>query len=209
MKRNFKFFGIIMILPFVLFACNTQTSRNETRNNLSNLSEEMQDVVQTIDEAIAVNDISEFENKTEDAVNSLDKKIDDYLDEMDKAERRIERNTQNLVIDMKKKSAEVEFKLALLDQDDDRVWNQDEAQPDGSGMQTSQRNITSDGSVSAAQADRTVAGNRTAEDEGTTDRDRTRLYGSNMVEDIKEDLRELKSDVDQFMQTSLAYQETE
>ncbi len=217
MKRTLNLLAIITLFSFILAACGGQTGRKDTKSDMSDLAEGMQEVIQNIDEAISSNDISEFKNKADDAVGSLDSKIDDYLNEMDKAERRIDKNTQNLVIEMKQKNVEVELKLALLEQDDTKRRD--------SGTQAYQSDDTRDvsattqqGATSTLPSDRTVADDRTITSDGRigtggdlkrdAETDRAEMYGSQMVDGIKDDLRELKRDVEQFMQTSLSYTDT-
>lgn len=197
MKKTFNVIVFITTFALALAACGGQSGRKDNRSDLSDLSEDMQEVVQNIDEAISTNEVSDFKDKTENVINSLDKRIDDYLNEMDKVERRVEKNTQNLVIEMKQKKVEVELKLALLEQDDN--W------PEESGTDASQRD--------AALSDKTAVNDRpeiTSTDgdmKRGTDTQGSVMYGSQMVDNIKSDLRELKRSVEQFMQTSLSYQD--
>jgi ElaB/YqjD/DUF883 family membrane-anchored ribosome-binding protein len=232
MKRTFSLIGVITILSIILAACGGQTGRTDTRGNLADLREDMQRVIQTIDEAIATNDISEFKNKTDDAVSKLDNRIDDFLDEMDNANRQVDHNTRNRVIQMKQKKVEVEFKLALLEQDDYDNWGtdgqrQDRTRTTGAATGTA---TDRDRATTAPQAttpdrttttpgtttDRTTAtdpartpgtpgtGIATDERRRTTDRDqREIIYGPQLVDDIKDDLRDLRNEVEQFMQASL------
>lgn len=221
MKRTFNLIGAITLL-FILASCDGQTSRttdtSDNRANLIDLREEMQEVIQNIDEAIASNDVSEFKDKTDDVVSSLDAKIDDYLDEMDNAERRIDQNSRNRVIQMKQKKVEVEFKLALLEQDDYERWDDEGYQNNrtrtpgtATGTSIDRTNqaprTTADGSI--AHTDTTTMGGRTAivtDVDRRTGNDRTRreiIYGPQMVDDLKDDLRDLRTEVEQFMQASM------
>lgn len=216
MKRIFNLLGVITLLSFALAACGGQTSRTNTGEDLVDLREEMQEVIQSIDEAIATNDISEFKNKTDDAVSSLDNKIDDYLNEMDRAERRIDQNARNRVIQMKQKKVEVEFKLALLEQDDENWYDNSDS--------TQNNRTRTTGNVSGTAIDRsadanlttrgftndtTSTGNRTAivpDIDRRSNNNNTRreiIYGPQMVDDLKDDLRDLRTEVEQFMQASL------
>jgi ElaB/YqjD/DUF883 family membrane-anchored ribosome-binding protein len=210
MKRIFKSLGAITLIMFIMASCDGQTGRTDIQEDLVDLRDEMQEVIQTIDEAIATNDISEFKDKTDDAVSSLDNKIDDYLNEMDNAERRIDQNARNRVINMKQKKVEVEFKLALLEQDDYENWGDEDYQYDetrttgaATGTPTDRANqaprATPDGTTPGTTTDRVNA----------TDRDtyevneREIVYGPQLIDDLKEDLRELRTDVEQFIQASM------
>lgn len=201
MKKTLNFLAVITLFSFVLAACAGQSGRKDTKIDMSEMTEGMQEVIQTIDEAIASNDISEFKNKTDDAVGSLDKQIDDYLNEMDKAEQRIQKNAQDLVIEMKQKNVEVELKLALLEQDD--VSSRE------SGMNGSPSDDARDVPGTIEEGVNPLVSSEMARDDDDlnrgTDTDRAEMYGAPMVDDIKEDLRELKRDVEQFMQASLSY----
>jgi ElaB/YqjD/DUF883 family membrane-anchored ribosome-binding protein len=194
MKRIFNIIATITLFSFILSSCDGQTNRTDVREDLAEIRNEMQEVIQSIDEAIATNDISEFKNKTDDAVSSLDNKIDEYLSEMDNAERRIDQNARNHVIGMKQKKVEVEFKLALLEQDDYENWDDENYQDAATGTPTDRAN-----QAPRAEPDETTVGTTTDPD----DNQREIIYGPQLVDDLKEDLRELRSDVEQFMQASM------
>jgi hypothetical protein len=250
MKRT-KILGLIALFAILFVACG-QSNRSNRQSNLAELREDLVEVIQTIDEAIAARDISDFKSRADDAISKLDNRIDDYLDEMDNADRRVNQSVRSQVIDLKQKKVEVEFKLALLDQDDydgdamyhdGRVISDDDRDrtrttTDGrvdrrqDGVEVGvddRRRTTADGrEVEVGVNDRRVTTDRDrtttapgtgygtapgttdergyAQDRtvvGDRDRDRDIVYGPQLIDEIKEDLRSLRNDVEQFMQASL------
>jgi hypothetical protein len=121
MKKN-ALIPVISALAVLLISvsCAQRQSEADLQENLSDIREEKIEVISQIDEALALADISEFRRKTEDALNKLDNQIDDYHNEMDNADRRIDRETRDAIIAMKQKKTAIEFKLDLLDDRDDR-----------------------------------------------------------------------------------------
>lgn len=202
MKTKVNFLSTITLLFFIMAACGGQTSRTDTRDNLADVREDLQEVIQTIDKALATNDISDFKSKTDDAVSSLDSKIDDYLNDMDKADRRVDQNTRNQIIDMKQKKVELEFKLALLEHDDTDNWGDGDRdrRQDRTDTRTGDDRTATGARQTATVGDHTATGTRQT---ATGDRDRRReiLYGPQLVEDMKKDLRDLRGKVEQFAQS--------
>lgn len=193
MKRAINFLGAISLVIILMAACG-QNTRTDTRDNLTDVREDMREVIQNIDEALATDDVSNFKSKTEDAVSSLDNKIDDYLSEMDNADRRIDHNSRNQIIEIKQKNVEIEFKLALLEQEDYDNWGDRDRQQDRTGTTTDMR--TGD--------DRTATGARQTTTDDKNHR-REILYGQQLVDDLKADLRDLRGKVEQFVQSNLAH----
>ncbi len=195
MKRVLGLFGMVSLVMLLAVACNQQTG-SDVQADLTDIREEMQNVIQSIDEALATTEVSEFKSKTDDAVNQLDGQIDEYLNEMDRAERRIEQQARNTVIDLKQKKVEVEFKLALLEEDDEYTDDQQ-------GYQSSSARRASDGELATTTMDEDTT---TMDMDTQADREKQDgriLYGRELHNDIKDDLRDLRMEVEQFMQASL------
>jgi hypothetical protein len=214
MKSTIIYSGTIVLLLLFLVSCDNQSTRTA---EMGDIKEEMNEVIQTIDEALIAEDISEFKNKTDDAISKLDNKVDDYLDELDNADRRIDGSARNQIIDIKQKKVEVEFKLALLEQDDYDWDNNEYRNRTGTttdtrtGTNNMDRTTTTDTRTGTDQTDiddvnRGTDNNRVATDDqrdrtGTYRTHREIMYGPELVEDLKSDLRDLRSQVEQLAQT--------
>lgn len=252
MKRK-SLYGFIALFAILFVACG-QSNRSNTQSNIVELREDLVEVIQNIDEAIATNEVSDFKSRADDAISKLDDRIDNYLDEMDNSDQSVDQSVRSKVIDLKQKKVEVEFKLALLDQDeydgdamvhDGRVLSDDdqnadtrrtttdgtlERRDDGVEVGVDERRTTADGrevemdtrddravttdrdrtatpgtgygtTPGATTDERGYAQDRTVTADG--DRDVDVVYGPQLIDEIKEDLRSLRNDVEQFMQASL------
>jgi hypothetical protein len=229
MKRLLNISAIAILFLFVAAACNQQGQRAD----FDSVRDDFRDALAQIDEALRTQDHDDFRDRADDAINKVDNAVDDFLDEMDSQDRRMDQQTRNQVINIKQKRSEVEFKLSLLEHDrdgngwgttNDRDRRDTRVGTDGRTDGTVHRDATTD--------DRMVQDQRTATDYGTADRrvdtrgtdDRRvdtrdtdtrwdtdngddRLYGRNLQEEIRNDLRELRDEVQQFMQANLDYQD--
>jgi hypothetical protein len=118
MKKYLNSLGIILVTVLLISAgCNQQRSRSDLRENLSDIREELLEVVATIDEALVADNLSEFKNKTDNALSNLEDQIDNFQDEMNQADRRISPEAREKVINLQQRKEEVELKLNLLDND--------------------------------------------------------------------------------------------
>jgi hypothetical protein len=118
MKKFLNSYGIIMVTILLISAgCNRQGSRSNLQDNITEIREEMLDVVGTIDEALVADNLSDFKNRAEDALSNLQDQIDSYENEMDKADLRMSAEIRDKVVNLKHRKAEVELKLDLLDRD--------------------------------------------------------------------------------------------
>jgi transcription termination factor NusB len=243
MKKNAILYGLTIFMAIFLASCNMQRSEADVQENLAEIREEKREIIHDINEAINladVGDISEFKNKAEDALNKLDNQIDDYHNEMDRADRRIDKDARASIINMKQLRTAIEFRLDLLDDrdqggigmTDDRgtertgdvtgpAWTGDGPERTDQTQRTDRiEDRTDDGTAAEYDADDRTAAERTddrydADDrtaaERTDDRydtersgaERTPGYFNELVDEIVNDLEELKSEIEQFMTREL------
>jgi hypothetical protein len=117
MKRRASIFGIFAFLTLFLFsACNGARTRADIQDDLADIREEKMEIVNKIDQALAMTDIDDFVDKARDALDDLDNQIDEYHNTMDRANMRIDEQTRQSIINMKQKRAAIEFKLDLLEE---------------------------------------------------------------------------------------------
>jgi hypothetical protein len=228
MKRILNITGIALMFLFLAAACNQQGQRTD----LDSVRDEFRDALAQIEDALRIQEFDDFKSRAEDAISSVDSAVDDYLNEMDNNDRRIDQQTRNQVINIKQKRAEVDFKLSLLDHDrsgdgwetnrnrtgtrtttDGRTdgATQRGATTDDAGIydqRTATDRTTADTRTGTTRDDAVVTGRTRTDDRGwTTDDDADEsLYGRNLQEEIRNDLRELRDEVQQFMQANLDYQ---
>jgi len=116
MKKLLYLSGIWMpLIMLFLVSCQEQPTPSETRADLADIRNDMQEVIELIDESINEESVHVFIHKTDLALNRLDNNIEEYLSIMDMADERIERDTRNSIISIKEKVAGIDIRLALLD----------------------------------------------------------------------------------------------
>lgn len=110
-----------LLLAFILLAfvsCQQQSSEAEFQEKMAEIMLEMHDVVEVINEIQDEGDMSVFINKTDALLNKLDGQIDEYHYEMDRALQKIEKETRERIIRIKQKMVEIDFRLALMDENE-------------------------------------------------------------------------------------------
>ena len=106
---------LISIILLFSVSCQQQPSSADTQADLANIKNEMQEVIETIDESINEESVHVFIHKTDLALNELDKQIDEYLDVIDDANIKVAREPRNSIIRIKQRVAGIDFRMALLD----------------------------------------------------------------------------------------------
>jgi len=114
MKKLLYLSGICMPL-IMLFSASCQQQPSETKADLTDIKNEMQEVIELIDESINEESVHVFIHKTDLALNRLDNHIDEYLSIKDMANEKIEKEARNSIIRIKQKVAGIDIRLALLD----------------------------------------------------------------------------------------------
>jgi hypothetical protein len=118
---------ILLAAVFVFASCDQpqKLSDEEFRESLSEIKQEMQDASALLDSAIIADHSREMISKSNEALNIIETQLDAYMDEMDKAVRRIYKDTRTSIIDMKQKISEIDFRLALLESNEQLKMNED------------------------------------------------------------------------------------
>ncbi len=110
-----------LLIAFILIAfvsCQQQSLKSDFEENMAEFKLEMQDLIEEIEEVKEEADMSVFISKTDGLLNRLDDQIDEYHNEMDRALQKIEKENRNKIISIKQKVVEIDFRLALLDQNE-------------------------------------------------------------------------------------------
>ncbi len=116
MKKLLNLSGVFVILVIMVsVSCQQQSSQTKSHENLGQIKIEMQDVIEKIDEVLNEEDVSVFINNTDIILNKIDNHIDEYLNMMDEADQRIDKESRNIIIRIKQKEAGIDFRLALID----------------------------------------------------------------------------------------------
>ncbi len=118
MKKLLGLLWLSLFSTFFIFTSCEQPQKlsdDEFRESLSEIKQQMQVASDLLDEAISAEKSSQLIEKSDDALNIIDKQLDAYMDETDKAVRRIDKDTRSGIIDIKQKVVETDFRLALLE----------------------------------------------------------------------------------------------
>ena len=106
---------LIPIILLIVASCQEHPSSADTQADLANVKNDMQEVIELINESINEESVYVFIHKTDLALNELDKQIDEYLDVIDDANEKVAREPRNSIIKMKQRVAGIDFRMALLD----------------------------------------------------------------------------------------------
>lgn len=190
MKIKLTHLAIMLTLAmFFNVSCQQQQPTDEEfRENLGDIKQGMQEVVKTVDEALNAENTGELIQRSDFALNQLENQIDDYLDEMDNAARRIDKESRDRIISIKQKIVETDFRLGLLD-DNEYVKRYEQMYNEDTIIVRRTRPVTYR-FPSITAMDDAVAEDRVQ-------------YGEEVVEELKEDLKVLKAEVESFIQNSL------
>ncbi|MFW5707910.1 MAG: hypothetical protein ACOC12_08320 [Bacteroidota bacterium] len=190
MKNIARYAGILLpVLLFAFASCEMQPTEEEFRESLSEINQEMQNASDMLGEAIEAEETGPLVEKSDEALNIIESQLDVYMEETDKAVRRIYEDTRTRIIDMKQKIAEIDFRTDLLQNTVEFTSDQ----------------VAPPGETPTVRRTRPV-GYRfpyvySEEDEEVV-RDRIQ-YGEEVEGELKENLRELKGELDAFIQESL------
>ncbi len=187
MKKLVSKIGIFAFLSLFVFAACQQGG--DITEELADIRESNMEIIQNIDEAMAMTDMSDFKDQVEEALNNLDDQIENYHTEMDNANRRVDAQARDAIISLKEKMAAVEFKLELMDEGD--TWGGNDQ--DTSWTETDE---TTDPTTTTATDDTTGM--------GTTGRmDQDEVNYPQLFEEVKSDLQQLRDDLQTFNQNHL------
>jgi len=137
MKKQMYMPGILVILIMLLsVSCQQQPSSVDTQADLAEIKNAMQEVKEIIDESINEESIHVFINQADLALNELDNYIDEYMSVLDNANKKVAKEPRNQIINIKQKVAGIDFRLALLDDENligknphDQLFESDRVRP--------------------------------------------------------------------------------
>ena len=128
MKKLFNPVWFLFIYVFfILISCEQphQVSEEEFRESLSEIKQEMQFASELINEAIEAEYSRELISKSDRALDITENQLDAYMNKMDEAGRRIFKDTRTSIIDIKQKIAEIDFRLSLLESNEQLRMSED------------------------------------------------------------------------------------
>ncbi len=194
MKKLLNSLFTPLMLTMILFAScqqQPQPTDEEFREELEVIKQEMQDVVKLLDDALNSDTSVVLLQRSDLALNKLESQLDHYLDQTDKAARRIDKESRNRIITIKQKIVETDFRLALLDDNDD-------------AKRSGQLDEFYDEDTVTVRRTRPVAYRFPIIDvpDDAVLQDRVQ-YGEEVMEELKNDLKVLKDEVERFIQNSL------
>ena len=191
MKNHTKSSGIILTMLFLVFvSCQRQLTEEEFHESLTELRGEMQIASTWLEEAIETDNLSEFMEKSDEALNKIETQLDAYMDETDRAFRRIHQETRTQIINIKQKITEIDFRLALLE-NNEHFRRREQAEDD---------------ELPAVRRTRPLAYQfpHIPEDDERVISERI-MYGEEVLREVKVNLLELQREVDQFIEHSLVF----
>ncbi len=110
------FFIITVIAMILLTGCQQEAKTDEQlQEQKTEIKEEINKAVDLIEEAFEADESSEFIEKADMALNKVDEQLDRYHDLMDNSMERIYKDTRDRIIRIKQKTVEIDFRLALLE----------------------------------------------------------------------------------------------
>lgn len=116
MKKLLYVSGILASLIMLLsVSCQRQPSPSELQAEMTVIMNGIHEITELIDESIHEKSVHLFINKTDFALNELDRHIEEYLSIIDDTNEKIEKEPRNSIIAIKEKVAGIDFRLALLD----------------------------------------------------------------------------------------------
>jgi hypothetical protein len=190
MKKLINYLGIPLLMAgLVLTSCQTELTEEEFRESLSEIKQEMQIASGWIEEAIEAETSGELILKSDMALNKIEAQLDNYLDEMDRAIRRIYKDTRTNIINIKQKTVEIDFRLSLLENTERvrRIGMTED--PDEAPTIRRTRPI-------GYQFPYAI----TPDEEMVTERIQ---YGEEVVDELRKNLTSLQEEVDLFIENSL------
>jgi septal ring factor EnvC (AmiA/AmiB activator) len=198
MKKQMYFQGLLMSLLIIIIVSCEQQPPN-TQNDLTEINQEMQEVSNLIEETINEESVHLFINKTDMALNELEDQIDEFLSVLDNANERIDKGPRNSIIEIKQKIAAIDFRLAILD-DENLIGGNPYADTGETSDRIDRIRPPVYGYHYPYSMGRTTA--------TTTDVDRVTMqemeqYAQRIHQEIVDELRELKSTIDEFGESNL------
>ncbi len=194
--KKLLYLSAIWVPLIMLFSlsCQQQPSSSESQADMTDIKNEMQEVTALIDESINEESVHVFISKTDQALNELDNHIDEYLSEMDDANEKVAKEPRNSIIKIKQKVAGIDFRLALLDDEDLIGESPLEAYPG----QTQAADRIRPPVYHYPYPNITPATRQSMDVDDTTVED-IEAYAKEMHKEIVNDLKELKTEIDEFI----------
>ena len=95
--------------------CDPAVDSKDFQQELADINTQMEETLQQIEQLHEEGDVSRFSRNARLFLGSLDNQIEQYHLLMDRTNRKIDKETRDLIIRFKQKKVEVEFKLDLLE----------------------------------------------------------------------------------------------
>ncbi len=192
MKKLFNpvWFSFICIF-FILISCEQpqQVSEEEFSDNVSEIKVEMQHASELLDDAIEAEHSRMMIAKSNEALNIIEAQLDAYMDEMDRAARRMHKDTRTGIIDMKQKIAEIDFRLSLLESNEQlRISEEREGYYDFPDVRRTRPVVYR--FPHYVDIDQKIIRQRVQ-------------YGKEVLEEARTNLQELKDELNQFIEENL------
>ncbi len=196
MKKLINLSRILMPLIILLLAsCQQQQSSSESKADLADIKNKMQETSELIDESIHEESVHLFIHKTDLALNEIDKHIDEYLSIMDDANEKIEKEARNSIIRIKQIIAGIDIRLALLD-DEDLIG---ESPFDENERETQAEERVRPPIYSYPYPNITTPATKQAKDVDDTAINDIEEYAKQLHKEIVNELKDLKTEIDEFI----------
>ncbi len=189
MKKPVNKIGIFAFLTFFAFV-SCQQQGGDITEEMADIREANMEIVQNINEAMAMTDVSEFKDQVEDALSNLDDQIENYHNAMDDSNNRIDAQARDAIISMKEKKAAIDFKLQLMEDGD--TWEGDVMEDD----EMTDTDRTTDPTTTTRTDDTTAMGATGMGQEGE-------VNYLQLFDEVKNDLQQLSDDIQAFNQNHL------
>jgi hypothetical protein len=196
MKKLLYLPGMLLtIIVFLMASCQQQPSSSESVGDMTEIKNNMKEVSDLIEESIEEESVHLFINKTDFALNELDNQISEYLSRMDYNNDKVEKEPRNKIIKIKQKVAGIDLRLALLDNENligespfdelpETTHKTDRVRPPAYPYPYPYR--------------MTTPADQTADIDDTAVKDMEE-YSKEIHKEIVNELKELKSEVDEFV----------
>jgi hypothetical protein len=190
MRKIFYHLRLPLITALLLaVSCEQQPTDEEFRESLSEIKQEMQYASELIYEAIEAEHSRELISKSDQALDVIENQLNAYMNEMDEAVRRIFKDTRTNIIDIKQKIAEIDFRLALLEGNEQLRMSEEAEGYD----ETYEYRRTRPVGYRFPQITRI---------DDTLIRDRVQ-YGREVMDEVITNLKELNDELNQFIEENL------
>ncbi len=206
MTKTLKNATMLIITGIVLFwgACSPSADSKNFQEGLDDINAQIKEALQQVEQLQNEEDVSRFSSKTKILLGSIDNQIEQYHLLMDKTNQKIDKEARDRIIGFKQKKAEVEFKLALLDDAGVYIRERDTL--------TYADTVSTSRNASGSAVSHNIEPLETDETEVATKRDTTLPYirmsewkyaGFNYRDELLKDLQEIQEEIELFRKRNL------